>query len=313
MKFHKLVIVLCIGAIFIYYIYNHQSDFKFLLSINPIFYIPITLLTIVRMILRGVSFYVVLSTILPEISFLNSFKNYIFAQFLPQGGVVYQGMALKKTYGLSYKKFLAFLLAFKVLNILILLTVSSIVITIFDRDIRIGGIPLNILFVLLMVLSVCLIISSWAIVQHYPNVRTRYAGNKIVASIFEVHKTIYRIFLDRKNLLAILIVVTVNGAISVAILFFIFHSIGNPQSIVNLIIYSTTLKLLSMFRITPSNIGVRELLIGYLASVLGASTAEGITVSLIERLVKLFVQTGINLTVNLYPIKSDNKAPDSSD
>lgn len=213
---------------------------------------------------------------------------------------------LKKSYDLTYKDYLALMVAFKILKTLILLILCSVIITIFDREVSVAGIPLYIIFNSLVV-AVFILLSIIRVIQsRNPEILNKGFSFKYISTLLDIVKTISVIFSRSKIIGIIFLLITLNMIISVAILYCIFNSIGLQQPIVNLVIYSTTLKLISIVRITPSNIGVREFFVGYLATVLGATAAQGITVSIIERLIRFCIQGVMSLIMNMLPAASED-------
>jgi uncharacterized membrane protein YbhN (UPF0104 family) len=77
----------------------------------------------------------------------------------------------------------------------------------------------------------------------------------------------------------------------------LFKSIGVDTDIVVLLVYLIILRFFRALRITPANLGIREFLLGFLSYSLGTGTAEGVAVSIIMRLITLFVQSGMSFGV----------------
>ena len=130
-KFISYALLAIILSFFVYYIYTHFSDFKVLLNINPLWIIPIVIISLLSTIVNGIIFKNIMIpfhvNLKPKewygLSVVTSFYNLI-TPF--RGGAVARAIYLKKHHSFSYTNFIATMLGVYVIQFFIITLVGMI-------------------------------------------------------------------------------------------------------------------------------------------------------------------------------------------
>lgn len=286
----KWVLFVVFITMLVFYIKKYQHEFGFILSIKYRDLIPILLLQFVSIILSGLRFYVVLAFVSVKISFLTFLKHYNIGRFIPHGGNVYQAVMLKKSDNVGYGDFVSGVLSVKWMGIMFSMFLGIFIIAIFDPGIHIGKMTVLPLLILLIVLQIFMIpflhlINGYLI----SSIRARSLP-RLLIKITEVIQRIINIARNPFLLLKCFIIIILNKCVGILILYFLFLSIDTNVTISELAIYNIILELTTVITITPSSIGIREFLLGYLSLFMGTGFAQGVTVSIMARLIKFVIQ-----------------------
>ncbi len=81
-----------------------------------------------------------------------------------------------------------------------------------------------------------------------------------------------------------------------------FHALGLPVSFYDVMIAGFSLMVIGCFSITPGNLGVRELVLGFIMTLLGYSAAQVVLVGVVERAIQILVliPSGLGSTLLLF-------------
>ena len=305
-------ILLVVLALLIRYVITHGSEFRALSSIKLEYLLPVILLNSLSLLLSSIRFRLFLTQISHNIPFYTVFKYFTYGRFLnrflPLGGSVYRAIMLKKTDGLSYKKYLASNLAFDWLNMLYSTLLGAVVLVLYDPSLRIGFFPmLPAFFAGLVVLLLAFPLARAGIrllrrLFKSPRLRSRVEeASEIVAAMADALK-------NRSVFAGSSAIITLILAGSLLSYYLLFRSIGVDTDFVILLVYLIVLRFLKVFRLTPANLGIREFLLGFLTYSMGTGTADGILVALLMRLAMLLVQ-GV-LSIGMFAAERIGRASD---
>jgi len=297
----KGAILVVVMVLLIDYLIAHSSEFRALGRIKLEYLLPVALLSGFTLLLASIRFRLFLTQISHRIPFYTVLKYYIYGRFLnrflPFGGSVYRAIMLKKTDGVSYKKYVASNLAFDWLNMVYSTLLGVIVIAVYDPSLRIGFIPLLPFFsaaLVLLILASPIAKAGIALINRLvsaPSVRKRMEDTE------EIVETVTNVLKNRAVFTGSSAIITLILASTLISYHLLFKSIGIDTDFAVLLIYLIVLRFVRVIRITPANLGIREFLLGFLTFSLGTGTAEGVMVSLLMRLVTLLVQGGLSIGI----------------
>ena len=304
----KCLLMVVVLTLLVLYISKNITEFKFILTLKFQYLLPACLLYLLSYPLAAYRFYMAIVSISHPIPFQEFFKYFIVGQFLPHGGNVYRAVMLKKMNNVSYEDFIAAMLSHKWYTQIFTLFFGCVIILIYNPKICIEKWPLLPALIILLIVHILLIIASQSLLSHfkptgYPGRTGRYLL-KAMGAATSTLKTFRNPVLFLKNAVTMLI----HTIISILGLHLLFISIDAPSNIIALTVYFTVLTLSSAITITPSNLGVREFLLGFLSHAMGTGLAQGLTVSLISRLINLLIQGTLSMVALLsdYPKNSNN-------
>jgi len=295
----KGTIYVIVLALLIEYLITHRTDFHVLGSIRFEYLLPVFFLSGLGLLLAGLRFRLLLTHVSHPIPFYTMLKYYIYGRFLnrflPLGGSVYRAIMLKKSDGVSYKKYVASNLAFDWLNMIYSTLLGVAVIAVYDPSLRIGSIPLLPLFcaaLVPLILVSPISKAAIAIINRLiptPSVRKRMdEATGIVEAMTDALKN-RSVFAGSS---AIITLVLASTLLSYHLL---FKSIGVDADLAVLLVYLIVLRISRVFRITPANLGIREFMLGFLTYSLGTGTAEGVLTALLMRLIQFLVLGALSI------------------
>ncbi len=297
----KWIILAVVIILLINYLIKNSHEFSFLKKIRIEYIIPVILLNIFNLLLSCSRFYMMLTHVSHRIPLYTVFKYFIFGRFInkfiPYGGSVYRAIMLKKSDGVSYKKYIASNVSFDWLNLIFSTLLGVAVIGFYDPQLKIRSIPLLPLFIgalFLLILGIPLAKKVLTLINRSVSASFfRKRMNEIAEIIDGVVDVLKNriIFFSNSIIISLIIFSTL---ISFHLL---FKSIDVNADLTVLLVYLIILRFFRVMRITPANLGIREFLLGFLSHFLGTGAAEGIAVSIIMRLITLCVQGGLSLGI----------------
>ncbi|MCJ7773538.1 MAG: flippase-like domain-containing protein [Desulfobacterales bacterium] len=286
----KWVLFTVFISMLVFYIKRYQHEFSFILSIKYRKLIPIFLLQLASIILSGLRFYLVLASVGAKISFLTFLKHYNIGRFLPHGGNVYQAVMLKKSNSVGYGSFVSGVLSVKWMGIIFTMFLGTFIIAAFDPGIQIGRTSVLLLLISLLAFQILLIPILHFLYGYLTASNWMHRLPMLLIKLTEVIQRIIDIAKNPLLLFKCFIIIVLNKCIGILILYFLFRSIGENVNIAELAIYNICLELTTVITLSPSNIGVREFFLGYLSLFMGTGFAQGVTVSMLARLIKFVIQ-----------------------
>ena len=277
-------------GLLVFYVLDHRNEFNFLLTIEIKYLFLIVLLDLVGIPLAAYRFHLVLKSISHRIPFLVVFKHHIIGQFLPQGGNLYRAVMLKKSDDISYEKYIAVMLSLKWMAHIFSLLLGIIVISIYNPQIKFDKIPLLPLFVVLLLFQVLFVVLSPALYRKCHLKDSLYPLKNYVLKAVSITNRVFNTIKDRTLITNSFLIIFINTSIGIFVLHLFFKSIHSPTNLVTLTIYVIFMRLSTVITLTPSNIGIREFLFGFLSHSMGTGLAQGIAVSVMARIVTFGIQ-----------------------
>lgn len=297
----KWIILAAVLILLINYIIQHRHEFHFLKTLRMEYIVPVILLNIFGLLLSSYRFDMMLTRVSHRIAHSTVFKYFIYGRFInkfiPYGGSVYRAIMFKKSDGVSYKKYIASNVSFDWLNLIYSTFFGVLVISVYDPQLKIRSIPLLPLFVVVLILLALAIPLAKKVLGHIGSsvsvgsFQTRIQEtNEIIDRVLDVLKN--RPIFIRNSIIITLIIGS--NLISFRLL---FKSIGVETDLVVLLVYLIILRFFRAMKLTPANLGIRELLLGFLSYSLGTGAAEGVAVSIMMRVITLCVQGGLSFGI----------------
>ncbi len=248
---------------------------------------------------------------LSKISYIEWTRIYILARFfnkvVPQAGNIYRAFKLKQDYNFSYSKYLTTFVVFILLDVVIILLISTIVLFIFESSLLVRGIPVFIvpLSAFVFIISVPIFISLIAKIKINESSR--------LFKIFREYNAIISA-LSSHHLIINQITLSMSSFVLYIYLFYICSiSISVDIPISMLIIFSAIIKLSTYIVITPGNIGIKEMALGYLSTTINLDFGVGIMISGISNVI-IYIATitmgcffgGIPMIKGLHNLKANS-------
>ena len=309
----KLVISALLIVYIIYYIANNTDEFLKLKHITFLQIVQMYLVYCIFLMVVGQRMLIIAREYgLRNISFVGWIRIFLLARFfnkfIPQAGNIYRAVKLKNDHGFSYQQYLTTLLSFIWMDTITMLMILTIVFLLFERSFIILGMPVYALSLILLVgLSVSpLIISYFS--KYKTNIDSRFS--KIFRYISDSINILYLPGLIIKQLF----LSTVSFSLYVYILNICAIGIGVEVPLFMLVIFAAVIKLSSYVVITPGNIGIKELALGYLSMASNLDFGDGIMIAGITRII-IYISTismgclfgGIPMIKDLQAYKLNNK------
>lgn len=280
------VLALCAGIILKYFadrkdelgrIFNLQGNDLIVLALLGFF---------IHMLMGYKMFFILRKLGLKGMSPLPWLKVFTISRFLNfhlvQGGNVYRGVKLKQDYAFSYTDSLSMMAIFSWFEAVFILIISAVMVAVSDRGVSIAGVQALKVLVLLLVLFLCLpfvvevILRRWrprVAQKSWLHEKLTQLTDSMTAGIRDVQLLVTLFCL---SLITFLVYIwQINTA---------FRAIGAPIGFSETAVFTAVTLLSGIINITPSNIGVTELMYGYLSSVMGKSMGSGIIVCGILRI-----------------------------
>ena len=253
----KLVIYLCILNVFIHLV----TAYKFLYLLR-------------RSGLKGISDFAWI-----KIFTIARFLNY----HITQAAHVYRAVVLKKQYNFSYTDSIAVLVLLSWIESIVSCLIALILMTVVFPGFRIQDI--NVPFVLG---SVLLAIAFLPFIGERV-LRAMHFRNKLFwwihAKFTDMIQSFTAVVCDHAALLAVFSYSLLIFTINVIAIGFSFQAIGIHLTVNQEVLFTVVIMLGSIVNITPSNIGIVEMLCGYLSQLLGFTLGDGILACSIFRIV----------------------------
>lgn len=206
-------------------------------------------------------------------------KGYVLNNLIPYSGIAYRGIHLKKYYDVSYTEYTIACYIFGIVG-LTLLIVSALLLISFHHH---AFISITSLIVVLILIRFKFYFLKKISTIEFRNIKIKFYLKKFEG----IDKQLKNILQSQKRYLFLLFFFS-----SLFIDFMVYGLILNsimPKVSWYLMLYIYILYSLAwLIRLTPGNIGVQELLLGGLTSLIGFGFLSGITLSILLRLVNLF-------------------------
>jgi hypothetical protein len=280
-KYLRYGFFLIVTIVLFLYLRGNYEDFSILKRLNTSNILTLYLSYLALLLVNCYQSYVVIGdSNIKKSSFL---KFYILARFLskliPQSGNIYMGQMLKDEFNLKYSKYIERLLSLYVMDTSFIFLFFVATTLIIDNNL-LGFQAFEIDYLIVMI---GLFTTSIFVVFLYIKI-SRYK-NKWLDKILDI---LFNIMMLLKNPYMIL-KVFFYSALSFSVVSSIFYQILAGLSIeVNwsfAVIFAILFRISHLINITPGNIGVSELLLGYIADILGIGFSNGVIISVTYRVI----------------------------
>ena len=277
----KGLITLTIVIISLYLFYQHREDFYLISQVNPILFITLSLLSILSIIINGNKLRIITEffniKLKPNewvgLSFISSFLN----------GVVYKSGSLitsnylKRQHNFPYTSFIGSLGADHLMMILINASIAF-GISIYSITFSVKVLPLTLVF-LGMVITILYLIKS-------PS-RFSKSENRFFEALLQTAKILNNI-LQNKLLFRKLILNNLFLIIAMGLRFyFACKAIGINIDILYCYIFTTVSAFVRLIPMLQSDIGSRELVVGFLSQSFGSGFKQGILATVVDRIFEM--------------------------
>lgn len=294
----KMLLMVILLILLAFFVYKHQKEFQFILSMNTGYLLPALFLICVGQVLTAYHFNLVITCVSHPISFFTAFKYFTLGAFInvfvPHGGGVYRAVMFKKDGNIRYRDGISILVSFGWLSSLVSLGLGIVIVAIYKPAMQFQGASVLLFFILLLLVQALSIRALDLWVKKFYSTQ-REGLRRILQMGGDIVERITTVMKNAPLLLKSIILISLNVGITIWALYFLFASIGVPADITFLTIYAVTIRLSSVIELTPGNLGVREFVFGLLSSGMGQGAAQGIAISMIWRLITVFAKGVLSL------------------
>ncbi len=286
-----IIFFLCIFFILKYLILHH-NELSSLAHFNKIYIVEILMLGLLSHIIGSYKMYIILKNLgLKQLGSFEWLKIYTTSRLLnfniTQGGNIYRGLKLKKGYGFTYAKSLGMASFLSWFEMILILSTTAILLVTLNQNLILFGINTLYFISTLLILIIILPFSGKYILNrlHSKNEKILWIYGRLtdlMGSIVNCTKN-YR-FLAKISFLSIFSLFILNLQ-----LFIFFKALSIHLNFAQIALFTSLTMVISIVNITPSNIGIAELLYGFLSQSLGQPLSAGIVASGVLRILMFFV------------------------
>ncbi|MFT7457454.1 MAG: uncharacterized membrane protein YbhN (UPF0104 family) [Planctomycetota bacterium] len=220
------------------------------------------------------------------LSILSNFSNYIMPG---RPGAALKAVYLKTTKRLEYSKFTA-VLAANMFLALFMMGISGALLIPMTSDLKEGS-GLQLLFICMIIM----IVSVLPFVTRLPNITLEGRKGNILRSAFEGFILIRS---NKKKLFSVCMSFLLQFVLAAFTIKIAYSSLGLSITLLSAMLIGVFTAIANLFTITPNNIGIQELVIAYLVTIVGLDFANGIIGAGLMRIVHIVI------TLALTPIFS---------
>ena len=298
---------------------QNRADYAFVLVLEWRFALPIVLLSMLNLLLESVRYSATAHEMGRRIPLFNGFVYLVVARFLdklvPQSGIAYKAHVIRKGAGLGSGEMLAGFGSLVWLQLLVTFLIACTVVGFLRPGLQIGGIQI---IWLLAGAPVMLLLVTLAIARFVTAVEPDSSSGgrpwyRFRAKLARHVRVLLQLI--RSPMLLTISVLTIAAAtlVSVARLYFCFKMVGVDTDAAVLTLFVTMNRAMTVFPLTPGNLGITEFLFGVLARDLGMGMAQGVAAAFLLRLIMFAVLSLLGLLFLLVArqtIYGENKAAD---
>ena len=288
------------------YIWKHLEEFYFLTTIHWSSLVPILILTFISLTLAALRYHLVLKEVDTKALFFNSFKQLVVARFLnriiPQSGMVYRAQAFKKSSKLGYDDFFSGFFAFTWLDFVMTFSLTFFLIALYQPGLMVNG---YLVLPILGLMVFFLIILTWGARWLLGGIEFTYSEynhiiQKIIYVLLKCSRSTASLIQKPKLLICGGLIISANIMVSVWRLYYYFQLIGVSPKLGELSVFVALNRMLTVIVLTPGNLGLTEILFGYLSDAMDLGAAQGITAALIVRISVFCVLAFLNFVFLLF-------------
>ncbi|MFC1668684.1 lysylphosphatidylglycerol synthase domain-containing protein [Chlamydiota bacterium] len=293
LKSIKYFIFILISILFISYIVMNKKDFYFLFTIRYKYLCFTILFILLSLNLEIIRFFFTVRLISKTITLLSCYRYIIVGRFLnsfiPHSGLLYRAISFKLRDNISFTQYNALFGYYMWIDFTVSFFIGSVLFCFFNTTLTFPSFTLYHLIVFIFIL----LITSLVVLKIMQLIISKKVVNnshkKFLQYFLSFLTTFFKLFSNIPLFLISLIILTLYLASSVIGLHFCFKSIDVALPLYVLFMFVITSKMLSVIFITPGNLGLKEFAYGILSTYLGTGMAEGISISMIQRALLIFM------------------------
>ncbi len=277
----RIILFICLAVIARYFI-THQEELKSLFNLRVVDILSLSILGLFIHLTMSYKMLLILHKLgLKKIDHGQWIRIFTISRFLNlyliQGGNIYRGVKLKQNYRFSYTESISGMAIFSWFEAVFLLLISIVMILFFDHRMRLAGFQVLWILMTLLISFLFLPLAITIVLRYCPRSWIHEKLTQLMESFFANVK-------DLRLLVVLFILSLITFLIYIWQIFIVFHSIGNSIFLSQTIAFTAITLLSGSINITPGNIGVTELMYGYLSKIMGQSMGSGIIVCGILRI-----------------------------
>jgi uncharacterized protein (TIRG00374 family) len=282
LSFLTLAIIL---SLFIYYIFNHISDFRQLSIVNYWFIIILAIIILLSSTLNGQVTDKLVSTFGIKLKFKEWFGLSVITTFYNiitpfKGGMAARAVYLKKKHEFSYANFLAALAGTYVLSFLVAAFLGLVSLFFLYQQLKIFNLLILLIFLSFFIPLLVIVVFS----PKFPE--TKYT---LINKIINILNGWHLIHKKRKIILLVSVVATIQllmGAIGIIISYYIFAiNISFAQAL----FISSVTSFAILISITPAGLGIQEAISVFCGLVIGITPAQALSVAILNRAMTMII------------------------
>ena len=223
---------------------------------------------------------------LTAITYLQWLNIFIVSRFInlhaTQGAVVYRALKLKSLYDFAYTKTISLNTFFSWFEVLTMLVVSLIIIPIFAQhnDLQTQTIVGSLLFI-----TVGVSLAPFIIVKFKPKHSLKERGfSWALCKLAEIGEDVGEVLHDTKLVVKMILYNLATLCLQIFWMHVCLKALSLEITLINLIVFVVTIQLSGVVRIIPGNLGITEIVCGYIAQTQGWNFGTGIIIAAITRL-----------------------------
>lgn len=285
-KWGRMVINVVLFLFFSWYIYHHGHELAILLTISWQHIMALIVVMVGYIFVNAARFSVLYRALNANVGVLESFGLLIVGTmlnlFMPQSGNIAKAVYLKQQYNLPYSQMLSLIVA----NAVFMLTIGAAIMLIFNVTVTVLGHTVPWVMWLSAVGAGTSIVLFWVAVPEWLTRRLGRIGN--ILHLFSIGWQ--QIAHNRRCLIDSIVyqlLLFLMAGIGIAIAYYSLGAILNPLLGVSVAVFLTFSNLIV---ITPGNVGINEIVVGYISSISGLTFAVGVAASVLWRVIGLLVR-----------------------
>jgi len=185
---------------------------------------------------------------------------------------------LKDKFGLKYTNFIERILSLYLIDLIFVITLSSIILLVLDPDMIIGGYNVSTIVLTLLILGFSLLVILY-------NFRKFRVDNLILANISEMTTNVVKILKNYRLFFEILILGAFSFIIVNVIYATIISGLNMQVHIAIVVIFTILFRLSHIINVTPGNIGINEFIFAYIGDHLNIGFSNGMLICMIYRFI----------------------------
>jgi len=282
-KYLRYSVTIIIIATLIYYIILNHSDFNILINLETGEIIVSYLLYFCFLIVSCTQNFIIYNDKdLDKFEKVTFFKIFLLSRFLtkliPQSGNIFMARELKDKFGLKYTNFIERILSLYLIDLIFVITLSSIILLVLDPDMIIGGYNVSTIVLTLLILGFSLLVILY-------NFRKFRVDNLILANISEMTTNVVKILKNYRLFFEILILGAFSFIIVNVIYATIISGLNMQVHIAIVVIFTILFRLSHIINVTPGNIGINEFIFAYIGDHLNIGFSNGMLICMIYRFI----------------------------